>query len=66
MALVLLLALRRRANLNDAFALWREFFAVPLNLLFSRSLRTGKVWIAWGALKKKPDISLVLPLPLRI
>ena len=65
-ALVLLLALRRRANLNDAFALWREFFAVPLNLLFRRSLSIGKVWIAWAAVRKKPESFIALPLPLRI
>ena len=65
-ALVLLLALRRRANLNDAFALWREFFAVPLNLFFRRSLFAGNVRIAWAAVKKKPDSLIALPLPLRI
>src|SRR5271167_3622114 len=65
-ALVLLLALRRRANLSDAFALWREFFAVPLNLFFRRSLFASSVRIAWAAVKKKPDILPTLPLPLRI
>jgi hypothetical protein len=65
-ALVLLLGLRRRANLSDAFALWREFFAVPLNLFFRRSLCAGTIRIAWAAIKKKPDILITVPLPLRI
>jgi hypothetical protein len=65
-ALVFLLALRRRANLNDAFALWRELFAVPLNLLFRQLLCAVNVGIAWAAVKKKPDIVTALPLPLRI
>jgi multisubunit Na+/H+ antiporter MnhE subunit len=65
-ALVLLLALRRRANLNDAFALWRELFAVPLKLFFRQSLSAANVRIAWAAIKKKPDILTALPLPLRI
>jgi multisubunit Na+/H+ antiporter MnhE subunit len=65
-ALVLLLALRRRANLNDAVALWREIFAVPLNLFFRQSLCAANVRIAWAAVKKKPDILTALPLPLRI
>jgi hypothetical protein len=65
-ALVLLLALRRRANLNDAFALWREFFAVPLNLFFRQSLLAVNVRIAWAAVKKKLDILIAVPLPLRI
>ena len=65
-ALVLLLALRRRTNLNNAFALLREFFTVPLKLLFRRSLSMEEVRIAWPAVKKKPDIPIVLSLPLRI
>jgi hypothetical protein len=65
-ALVLLLALRRRANLSDAFALLREFFAVPLDLFFRQSLFAGSVRIAWAAVKKKPDSLTALPLPLRI
>jgi hypothetical protein len=65
-ALVLLLALRRRANLSDAFALWGEIFAVPLNLFFRQSLSAANVRIAWAAVKKKPDILTALPLPLRI
>jgi hypothetical protein len=66
MALVLLLALRRRANLNYAFALWRKLFAVRLNLLLRRSLCVRKGPTVWAAVKKRPDILLAFPLPLRI
>jgi MYXO-CTERM domain-containing protein len=66
MALVLLLALRRRSNLNDAFALWRALFTVQLNLLFRRSLCVRKEPTAWATVKKRPDILLAFPLPLRI
>ena len=66
MALVLLLALRRRASLNDAFALWRALFAVRLNLLLRRCLCVRKEPTAWAAVKKRPDKLLALPLPLRI
>lgn len=65
-ALVLLFALRRRANLNDASALWRALFAVRLNLLLRRSVCARKGPTAWAAVKKKPDTLIAFPLPLRV
>lgn len=66
MAMVLLLALRRRANLNDAFAMVREFLAVPLKLLFHRSICVYTERAAWASVKKRPDRLIALPVPLRI